>query len=245
VVIALGLAVGVGAAIFVPLDGAREPTVRAELHAEDPPTLAAAPPRSHDAAPRTPTLGSPPSAAPLGFARPPQRPAQDEATPSSTPPRPRPEPRVAVHVAQDVAPPIAPLTSAPTTGPDPAQGPFVVAPEPSDDAEPTPAADAPPSSPPKVTPVADLPAIDENALKASMATAASRAAMCSEPDGPRGSGRVAVTVAPSGRTTLALIEGPPFAGTTVGTCVARAFQGVTIPPFLGGYTKVYRTFTVR
>lgn len=58
-------------------------------------------------------------------------------------------------------------------------------------------------------------------------------------------GRVAVTVAPSGRVTVALVEGFPYAGTSVGACVARAFQGVTVPPFDGEYVKVRSRFTLR
>lgn len=87
--------------------------------------------------------------------------------------------------------------------------------------------------------------LDRAALQASMGAAAAAAAACAQPGGPTGVGRVAVTVAPSGRVTVALVEGFPYAGTSVGACVARAFQGVTVPPFDGEYVKVRSRFTLR
>lgn len=70
-----------------------------------------------------------------------------------------------------------------------------------------------------------------NALKAS-------AAACKSADGPNGNARVLITFAPSGRVTVATVPGPPFAGTSVGGCVAATMRRATVPPFVGGNVTV-------
>jgi nucleotide-binding universal stress UspA family protein len=122
---------------------------------------------------------------------------------------------------------------APTEG-DPAAGP-PLAPEETVLAPPVATIESPP----------ELPGLDEGALRSSMNAALERAALCADPDGPHGRGRILVTFAPSGRATRAVITEPPFAGTAVGSCVARAFRGVEVPPFSGGYVNVQRPFHVR
>jgi hypothetical protein len=42
-----------------------------------------------------------------------------------------------------------------------------------------------------------------------------------------------VTFDPSGRSSQAVVEGRPFAGTPVGSCVASKFYGVSVSPFDG------------
>jgi hypothetical protein len=55
---------------------------------------------------------------------------------------------------------------------------------------------------------------------------------------------VSVTFATSGRVTQALIMGPPFAGTSVGGCIASAFRRASIPPFSGDPVSVTKTVPI-
>jgi hypothetical protein len=273
IAIALGVAAGLGAGILATLDSPERPRGRISSIVEPGPAPVALAPEPRAAVAQAPEPShedAPPRAAPpevpLGSGIPAQPAAQVQPrAPSAPSPLPI-EPRTVIEpgTARDGVPSADPKAAAPPavlpSEPSPAPGSAADAlydaeavevasaadasvateatpsPGPADEA----AVEAPPISPPPI----DAP-IDERALKAAMAAAASRAAACSVPEGPRGSGRVAVTVAPSGRVTLALVEGPPFAGTAVGTCVAQAFRAVSVPPFSGGYTKVYRSFTVR
>jgi hypothetical protein len=74
--------------------------------------------------------------------------------------------------------------------------------------------------------------------------AAGAASGCKKPDGPTGRGRVSVTFAPSGRVTTAVVNGPPFAGTSVGGCVAAAFRRASVPPFDGSPVTVHKSFSI-
>lgn len=86
--------------------------------------------------------------------------------------------------------------------------------------------------------------IDRGALMSAMSKAANTVGSCKTADGPTGSGRVSVTFAPSGRVTQAVVNGAPFAGTSVGSCVASRFRGVSIPPFAGSSQTVGKTFQI-
>jgi hypothetical protein len=55
---------------------------------------------------------------------------------------------------------------------------------------------------------------------------------------------VKVTFAPSGNVTSAQVEGPPFAGTPVGGCIASAFRGAKVPPFSGAPVTVSKSFSI-
>ncbi|HMI85178.1 MAG TPA: zinc-ribbon domain-containing protein [Polyangiaceae bacterium] len=124
-----------------------------------------------------------------------------------------------------------------------------------------PAAAAPPaglSPPPAAAPAAPAPAapapaapaaggsgdFDRAAALSALSAAATAAQACKKPDGPTGSGRVAVTFANNGTATTANVEGPPFAGTPVGGCVAARFRSVHIPPFGGSVITVRKTFII-
>jgi hypothetical protein len=48
--------------------------------------------------------------------------------------------------------------------------------------------------------------------------------------GQTGVATITVTFASSGRVTTANV-GPPFAGTPLGSCMARVVRGATVPPF--------------
>jgi hypothetical protein len=85
---------------------------------------------------------------------------------------------------------------------------------------------------------------DRAAALSALSAAATAAQACKKPDGPTGSGRVAVTFANNGTATTANVEGPPFAGTPVGGCVAARFRSVHIPPFAGSVITVRKTFII-
>jgi predicted Zn finger-like uncharacterized protein len=90
----------------------------------------------------------------------------------------------------------------------------------------------------------DGPAFDRAAAISALSAAASSAQSCKRADGPTGSGRIAVTFAPSGNATTANVEGPPFAGTPVGGCVAARFRGTRVPAFGGASVTVRKTFFI-
>ncbi len=74
--------------------------------------------------------------------------------------------------------------------------------------------------------------------------AAGAASGCKKADGPTGRGRVSVTFAPSGKVSSAVVNGPPFAGTSVGGCVAAAFRRASVPPFSGSPVTVHKSFSI-
>ena len=75
-------------------------------------------------------------------------------------------------------------------------------------------------------------------------SAAANLASCKQEGGPTGSGRAAVTFAPSGRATNAIISGD-FAGTAVGGCVARLFRQARVAPFSGDPVTVAKSFSIQ
>jgi hypothetical protein len=83
-----------------------------------------------------------------------------------------------------------------------------------------------------------------DAARSQMFSAASRASGCRRRGGPTGRGRASVTIAPSGRVAGVGVSGP-FAGTSVGRCVASVFRGVHVPPFGGGSVTVGKSFSIR
>jgi len=85
---------------------------------------------------------------------------------------------------------------------------------------------------------------DRAAAMAALTAAAGAARGCKKDDGPTGSARVRVTFAPSGSVTSASVDGPPFAGTAVGGCIAAAFRGAHIPPFDGPPQPVSKTVSI-
>jgi len=109
------------------------------------------------------------------------------------------------------------------------------------------AAAAPPTPAPAETAAAGggSAPFDRGAAVSALSGAASAAAGCKTADGPTGSGRVSVTFAPTGRVTTAVVEGAPFAGTSVGGCVASRFRGAKVPPFAGSPVTVHKSFSVQ
>jgi hypothetical protein len=85
---------------------------------------------------------------------------------------------------------------------------------------------------------------DRGAASAALGGAAGAAKGCKKPDGPTGSTKVQVTFAPSGKATQAVV-GAPFAGTPVGSCIASAFKGVSVPPFSGAPITVSKSVSIK
>lgn len=103
---------------------------------------------------------------------------------------------------------------------------------------------AAPAAPTAAAPAAGGAEFNRGAASSALGAAAGAAKSCKKPDGPTGTGRVRVTFAPSGRVTSAVVEGPPFSGTSVGGCVASAFRGAHIPPFDGAPVAVSKSFSI-
>ncbi len=138
-----------------------------------------------------------------------------------------------------------------------------------DPVAPTPKPPAPPSldpnyAPPTATPSGDLeaamstaapaaaaaegPGFDATAAARAIADAELRAGHCAsafeDRQGAIG-GEVAVTFAPSGRATNAVVTGSRFSGRLEGSCVARVFREARVPAFSGEAVTVRRRIQLR
>lgn len=107
------------------------------------------------------------------------------------------------------------------------------------------AAAAPGGTPPPPPPPAGGNEFNKNAATAALNGAAGAASGCKAPGDPSGVARVSITFAPSGRATRAVVSGPPFAGTTTGSCVAAAFRSVSVPAFSGDAVTVTKSVSIR
>jgi len=67
---------------------------------------------------------------------------------------------------------------------------------------------------------------------------------CKKGDGPTGSGHIKITFANNGTVQSAVVDQPPFAGTSVGGCVASKFRGAHVPGFAGAPMTVGKSFVV-
>jgi hypothetical protein len=67
---------------------------------------------------------------------------------------------------------------------------------------------------------------------------------CARPDAPKGVGHVLVTFLPTGDVGTVAIDGPPFAGTAVGACIAGLFRSVRIAKFRGAPIVVGKSFVL-
>lgn len=85
---------------------------------------------------------------------------------------------------------------------------------------------------------------DRGAAQAALGGAAGSAKGCKKDGGPTGSTKVQVTFAPSGRVTTVNV-GAPFAGTPVGSCIAGAFKGASVPPFSGSPVTVSKSVSIK
>jgi predicted Zn finger-like uncharacterized protein len=82
------------------------------------------------------------------------------------------------------------------------------------------------------------------AAVAALGAAAGGAGGCKKLGGPTGPGKVTVTFANSGRVTTANVQGPPYAGTSVGGCVASIFRKAKVPAFSGSPVTVSKGFSI-
>ncbi len=60
-----------------------------------------------------------------------------------------------------------------------------------------------------------------------------------------GTASVSITFAPSGRVTSANLQGPPFAGTPTGGCIANTLRHAKVPAFSGEYVTVTKTIVIQ
>ena len=85
---------------------------------------------------------------------------------------------------------------------------------------------------------------DRGAAMSALSAASGAARGCKKDDGPTGTARVRVTFSPSGSVVSASVDGPPFAGTSVGACIAAAFRGAHIPPYDGPPQPVSKSVSI-
>jgi hypothetical protein len=86
---------------------------------------------------------------------------------------------------------------------------------------------------------------DRAAAATALGATASSAAGCRKEGDPTGLAVVHVTFANSGKATRATIEGPPFAGTATGGCIAAAFRNAKVPPFGGDKVTVTKRVVIQ
>jgi hypothetical protein len=88
-------------------------------------------------------------------------------------------------------------------------------------------------------------AFDSTAAANALALAANKASSCRQPGDPSGIARVTVTFTNSGKSTHALVDGPPFAGTATGGCIAATMRSTAVPPFTGDRVTVKKTVVIQ
>ena len=86
---------------------------------------------------------------------------------------------------------------------------------------------------------------DRDAARSALASAAAQASACRKDADPSGTATVSITFAPSGRVTSANLQGPPFAGTATGGCIASTLRRAKVPAFSGDYVTVTKTIVVQ
>jgi hypothetical protein len=75
-------------------------------------------------------------------------------------------------------------------------------------------------------------------------SAAAQASSCRKDGDPSGTAVLTITFAESGRVTSATIQGPPFAGTATGGCIANTMRHASIPAFDGDRVTVTKTVVI-
>jgi cytoskeletal protein RodZ len=85
---------------------------------------------------------------------------------------------------------------------------------------------------------------DRSAAVSALKSAAVQASSCRKDGDPSGSATLTITFAPSGRVTSATIQGPPFAGTPTGGCIASMMRHAQIPSFDGDRVTVTKTVVI-
>jgi len=110
-------------------------------------------------------------------------------------------------------------------------------------AAPPAAAPAPAPPAPALVPPDQRSPLNRGAALAALGSAAAAAGSCKRADGPSGSGSASVTFSPDGPVKSVTIS-PPFAGTSVGQCVASVFRGAHVPPFSGSSITLPKSFRI-
>lgn len=86
---------------------------------------------------------------------------------------------------------------------------------------------------------------DKDAAAAALASAASAAGSCRSSGDPSGVAQVSVTFSPTGRATRAIVDGPPFAGTATGGCIASKMTQAKVPAFTGSRVTVKKKVVIQ
>jgi hypothetical protein len=86
---------------------------------------------------------------------------------------------------------------------------------------------------------------DREAAVAALSSAASAASGCRKEGDPSGVAIVHVTFSNAGRATRAVVEGPPFAGTATGGCIAEMLRKAKVPPFGGDRVTVTKRVVIQ
>jgi hypothetical protein len=102
-----------------------------------------------------------------------------------------------------------------------------------------------PAPAPKPEPAEPGAEFDRAAAVAALKAAAAQAAACRKDGDPTGTAALTITFAPSGRVTSANIQGPPFAGTPTGGCIANAMRHAQVPAFSGDRVTVNKTIVIQ
>jgi len=84
---------------------------------------------------------------------------------------------------------------------------------------------------------------NKDAARQALDDAGQRASTCRTVDAPGGVARVAVTFAPTGTVTAAVVESGPLVGTSAGSCVASKFRTAKVPVFTGDPITVHKSFS--
>lgn len=216
----------VGGAIYFARRPAAPPPDLPQVQQQAPPVAAPPPP---PVATTEPTAPSPatvaasamvaatlPSSAPAAVAKN-TAPSASASAKASQPQQPRPQ-----SSATASAGPVAPAASAAASA--------------------QPAASAPAAS--AAAPEAERPPFDKDAATAALQASAAEAAACRKEGDPSGRAVVHVTFTNTGHAIRATVEGPPFAGTATGGCIAQAMRKATVPPFSGDKVTVAKTVNV-
>jgi hypothetical protein len=147
------------------------------------------------------------------------------------------------------SPGAAPRAAAPSTA---APGPVAATPastapapaRPTAAPAPSPAAPAPAPTAIEPRPPVGTEPFDAAAARAALDASAAQASSCRKPGDPSGVAVVVITFSPTGRVTTATINGPPFAATPTGGCIASTLRKTRVPAFAGDMVTVRKTVTI-
>jgi hypothetical protein len=101
----------------------------------------------------------------------------------------------------------------------------------------------PPPPRPMITPFPAGPApFDRGTAAAALGSV--HVGKCAQAGGPTGTGHVTITFLPDGSAARAVVDQPPFAGTTTGACIEALFLRVRVPAFSGAPVTVGKSFQI-